>query len=196
MGWKTLDEIAKAGPMRTSLERRVEDDRVAHYLDASTGRRMVWLGASEAPPPRELGELRETVAELRALIGDLRSTRAVAPKRAATGAVSGRTIPRRRAAPPIRPRPARQAPILKAPIAQTPTRKAPAAISEAEIARIMEARARCPLGDKALQRAAGLASNWFWKVKRGQCRSVLAVVGWSRLEDFLGSQPQSARRAA
>lgn len=190
MGWKTLDEIAEAGPMRTALERRVEDDRVAHYLDSTTGRRMVWLGAtSKASPPRELGELRQTVAELREMIGDLRSSERLRSKREA----SARKLPKRRPAPPIRPR---RAPILKAPIPQAPARKAPAAISEVEVARIMEARAGCTLGDKALQRAAGLASNWFWKVKRGQCRSALAVDGWTRLEAFLAGQTQSVRRAA
>lgn len=194
MGWKTLDEIATAGPARTSLERRVEGDRIAHYLDATTGRRMVWLGGSEAPPPRDLGEFRQTVAELRSLISDLRSSHGPRSEQAAPGAA--RKIPQRRPAPPIRPRSPRQAPILKAPIVPAPTRKAPAAISEAEVARIMASRSRCPLGDKALQRAAGLASNWFWKVKRGQCRSVLAAVGWSRLETFLNSQSQSVRRAA
>jgi len=200
MGWKTLDEIAKAGPARTSLERRVEDDRIPHYLDASTGRRMVWLGAAETPPPRDLGELRQTVAELRALIGDLRSGNGLGRARHTPPVAADRDVPKRRPAPPIR----RRAPLkIRAPQAPMPqaSRRAAAAISEAEIARLMEARAHCPLGDKALQRAAGLASNWFWKVKRGQCRSALAVVGWNRLDAFLSSQAQSVqaqsvRRAA
>jgi hypothetical protein len=196
MGWKTLTEAAKAGPSLATWERRIERDRVPHYLDAVTGRRLVWIDATSGQRSTEpdLGELRQTVTELRALIADLRSERASASDRAKVvpvpRATTPRRVPPRRRAPPIRLR----TPRLQVPARPEPldglARKLPATFSELEVARIMRLRATCDLGDKALQRAAGLASNWFWKVKTGQCRSVLAAPGWSRLEGFLSAAPR------
>ncbi len=188
MAWKTLDEAAAAGPSRATWERRIEHGRVPHYLDHGTGRRLVWVESGKgSASDDDLRELLEQVAGLSELVRELRGKKAATARPLAPKA-PGIPGPRAKLA-------------LRAPVPSGPRRRPESVVSEAEVGRIMALRADCPLGDKALQRAAGLASNWFWKVKRGHCRSALALEGWRRLEVFLApagaiSRRQTGRRAA
>ena len=175
MAWHTIEEaVDELNTSRRTLERRVAAGGVASYVD-ELGRRLVWTGP-EPDVPLWVEDLLARVEDLQRAVEGLRGARAKQDQ-------SVEAPGDRRAARLSRPS-------KNTARAVTPSgRKPPAhAISEAEVERLMELRAQVELGDKDLQRQAGLASNWFWKVRRGKCRSAYAAAGWTRLETFLAAR--------
>jgi hypothetical protein len=215
MTWQPIRDAAAQGKASMATWKRRVAGGWPSYLEADDqggpGVRMVWVGSI----PTEL--LGDEVAKLRGMIETLvervvgleeatttrraqpRSPRqhrslprpAAASSTPDRGGATGRAEVRAaNTAAPVRPV---SGPTHASADSRSKRRSPAAAISEAEVEAILAHVEAHSMGEKAIQRKLGIASNFVYLAKRGKKRTAKALPAWEKLRGFL-SQP--AKRAA